>query len=338
MDRNLVFVFITLVVGLTVPFVSGSAAANTADALQSFYIISHVVSDAAPLWFDYVLDVRPINGDTVIQDIRIAPLNSYCPRPVTVKAVQRIVPGSRVRSLAKLSLCSLQEAAVASAIKAATPAGNFSIDDAVRFTIVAKCGATDKVFELPFPETVDLKLLKQTTPSVAALWSLANGVTRRAFGKSFSFYGVSSGQDAEFQELGSKIVPGLKYGKYDRGFASDRPLSSVLQDYIGPVADRDPASVQLEGVSPSQLEKYIAPEYPKLAKEARIEGEVVLQILIDTISGTVRSIGVTSGHPLLVSSAIAAARQWQFHPDAQLKQPTDVRVKFEFLCPSPEGP
>jgi TonB family protein len=59
--------------------------------------------------------------------------------------------------------------------------------------------------------------------------------------------------------------------------------------------------------------KQVSPIYPELAREAGIEGRVVLKILIDT-SGNVEKWEVVKGHPLLVDPSIEAARNWKFKP------------------------
>jgi TonB family protein len=55
------------------------------------------------------------------------------------------------------------------------------------------------------------------------------------------------------------------------------------------------------------------PKMPGLGKNLRISGQVVLAILVDQ-SGNVECIKVLSGHPLLISSAVEAARAWKFKP------------------------
>ena len=47
--------------------------------LSGFYVVTHVVSDASPFWYEYVLDVKPQGTDVLVREIRIAPLNSSCP-------------------------------------------------------------------------------------------------------------------------------------------------------------------------------------------------------------------------------------------------------------------
>jgi protein TonB len=50
-----------------------------------------------------------------------------------------------------------------------------------------------------------------------------------------------------------------------------------------------------------------------MAKAARIMGSVVLEAVL-TEEGKVSDLKFVSGHPLLVQSAIDAARQWQWQP------------------------
>ena len=55
------------------------------------------------------------------------------------------------------------------------------------------------------------------------------------------------------------------------------------------------------------------PTYPALARQARIQGQVVLHAIIDK-DGRVSELSVISGHPLLVQSALEAVRQWRYRP------------------------
>jgi TonB family protein len=57
----------------------------------------------------------------------------------------------------------------------------------------------------------------------------------------------------------------------------------------------------------------VQPLYPPIAKAARIQGTVVLQVLIGK-DGKVKEIGVQSGPPLLQQAAIDAVKQWIYKP------------------------
>jgi TonB family protein len=58
---------------------------------------------------------------------------------------------------------------------------------------------------------------------------------------------------------------------------------------------------------------YVAPEYPPGARAAHIEGTVKLRARIAS-DGSVTSLQLVSGHPLLVGAAIDAAKQWRYWP------------------------
>ncbi len=301
--------------------------------LKGFYVVTHVVSDASPFKYEYVLDVKPQGKDVLVREIRIAPLNSSCPG-ITVKAADHLRTNASPKKVAGVDLCSLNVAAVESAINAAQPRGVTPIEDTASHSIVAMCGRTQEVFELPYPETVDFKKLKRTSPRVASLWDLAYSVQRRSFGRNFSFYHASASQDAEFQALGAEVVPAIKSGIYDRGFANGNHLESQLKEYPGPVKETDPWAVEFVGSAPSNLKQYQLPMYPPLAKQTRIQGEVHLVVLLDTQTGLVKDMQVISGHPLLRDVAATAVREWQFTKGNPLKDSMDVILKFGLDCPS----
>jgi protein TonB len=57
----------------------------------------------------------------------------------------------------------------------------------------------------------------------------------------------------------------------------------------------------------------VQPPYPVIARQARIEGSVQVQIDISE-DGAVTNVTLLSGHPLLREAALRAAKQWQFIP------------------------
>ncbi len=63
----------------------------------------------------------------------------------------------------------------------------------------------------------------------------------------------------------------------------------------------------------SQLVKRVEPDYPELARQARVQGLVLLRVTIDE-KGDVVKIEVVRGHPLLVDAAVKAVRQWKYRP------------------------
>jgi TonB family protein len=73
------------------------------------------------------------------------------------------------------------------------------------------------------------------------------------------------------------------------------------------------------------------PEYPGAAREAGIEGQVVVEELIDT-TGSVADVRVlkTSGNALLDESAVKAAWKATFHPGRQRNRPVQVWVSIPY--------
>jgi periplasmic protein TonB len=84
----------------------------------------------------------------------------------------------------------------------------------------------------------------------------------------------------------------------------------------GVIAEEPPPSapVRVGGKikEPKKL-KNVAPEYPDIAKQARVQGVVVLEAIIDP-SGRVDNVRVLRGIPLLNEAALAAVRRWVYSP------------------------
>jgi len=65
------------------------------------------------------------------------------------------------------------------------------------------------------------------------------------------------------------------------------------------------------------------PVYPPLAKQARIQGAVVLEAVISK-QGGVENLRVISGHPLLIQAALDAVKQWKYKPTLLNGEPVEV--------------
>ena len=80
------------------------------------------------------------------------------------------------------------------------------------------------------------------------------------------------------------------------------------------------------------LLKRVTPKYPKAAKKAKIEGSVVLALVIGK-DGTVKDVHVVSGPNELVDAAMVAVKQWRYRPYKLLGQfveaNTTVTVNFQ---------
>ncbi len=77
------------------------------------------------------------------------------------------------------------------------------------------------------------------------------------------------------------------------------------------------------GVQMAKLVKKVIPEYPPLAKSARISGVVHLIGIIGR-DGTIRNLQLVSGHPLLARAALEAVQQWIYQPTLLSGEPVEV--------------
>jgi protein TonB len=75
-----------------------------------------------------------------------------------------------------------------------------------------------------------------------------------------------------------------------------------------------------------RLVRRIEPTYPRLAKQAGIEGQVELKALLD-VNGRVTHIEVKRGHPALISAATNAVSQWVYEPTYLNDRPVAVMLK-----------
>jgi periplasmic protein TonB len=80
------------------------------------------------------------------------------------------------------------------------------------------------------------------------------------------------------------------------------------------------------GVSTGLLIKKVTPNYPQLAKQARIQGSVVLQAEISK-EGSIQNLQLISGHPMLAPAAIEAVKQWRYKPYLLNGEPVAVETQ-----------
>jgi TonB family protein len=329
----------------TVPVATPSNQNKEEVALGGFYVVTQAVSDKGTPWADKILDVRAEVGGVRVREIRIAPMNRNCAHHVTVKAVERVLPNTTVAKVAgKFKLCTYPDDDFAGVIQVAKRdyIESESIETSASHTIVAKCGTQERLYELPYPETLKFETLKMADSRITDLWDLAEDVEDRTFGKDFSFAAATAEQNRERQELGTKVVPEIMAGKFDAGFPDSacafaecrvHNAKSALQGYGGVIDEKDPAFVEIVNVGSLRLVKAQLPEYSRDAQRAYAQGDVRLKIFFDPATGQVTNVEPQSGDDKLQDSAVKAAQMWQFQAGIGLKSPVEVTLRFEFRCP-----
>lgn len=233
-----------------------------APPLDRFYIVTQSIAppadsdsaarakptDPAPPWTDQILDVVPEATSVRVRKIEIVPAGAHCPpRAVIVRAAERTLNATTPQAIAgRQHICALNESDVRGVIDASErdEVQRANRDDFANQTIVALCGGREELFELPYPDTLRFHALGLADPHITALWKLSTDVESNAFGHPVNFSQMSAQEEAASQQFAAKLVPEIRAGAYDSGFAdSDCPYAacrdhsarSALQSYAGPL-------------------------------------------------------------------------------------------------------
>jgi protein TonB len=111
---------------------------------------------------------------------------------------------------------------------------------------------------------------------------------------------------------------------------ADNLLTSIINTAPPAPAPRPSISGPLrvsQGVESGFLLREVKPTYPPLARQARIQGAVVLQAIIGK-DGSIENLRVVSGHPMLAPAAIEAVRQWRYRPYTLNGEPVQVETEI----------
>ncbi len=111
-------------------------------------------------------------------------------------------------------------------------------------------------------------------------------------------------------------IPGGQMGGVIGGIISSTPVA------VPKVATPQRVRVS-QGVSQGLLVRRIQPNYPPLARQARIQGTVVLRAVISK-DGSIENLTLVSGHPMLAPAAIDAVKQWKYKPYLLNGEPVEV--------------
>jgi len=121
------------------------------------------------------------------------------------------------------------------------------------------------------------------------------------------------------------------------------PPAAAAESAEPPPVEKAPAAVpevsapeakpaRISQVSPGVLTYKVNPQYPAVARSARVQGSVVMHALIGT-DGTIQQLRVISGSPLLVNAAMEAVKKWRYRPylldGKAVEVETNITVNFK---------
>jgi periplasmic protein TonB len=116
-------------------------------------------------------------------------------------------------------------------------------------------------------------------------------------------------------------IPGGQMGGVIGGIISSTPVA------VPKVATPQRVRVS-SGVSSGLLIRRVNPTYPPLARQARIQGVVILQAQISK-DGSIENLQLISGHPMLAPAAIEAVKQWKYKPYLLNGEPVEVETQVQ---------
>ena len=89
-------------------------------------------------------------------------------------------------------------------------------------------------------------------------------------------------------------------------------IKKAIERVLRRRCDRFPGRIGGEVKAPSKI-RDVKPAYPAIARDARVQGVVIVEAIIDA-TGRVADTRVLRSIPLLDEAAVEAVRQWEFTP------------------------
>lgn len=100
------------------------------------------------------------------------------------------------------------------------------------------------------------------------------------------------------------------------------PLLATVLFAVHPARAQEPDTAE----SSRKIVTRVMPVYPDMARQFNVKGSVKLSAIVSG-DGTVKSLSVKGGHPLLVDAAETAIRKWRYAP-ASHETTESIEVNF----------
>lgn len=116
------------------------------------------------------------------------------------------------------------------------------------------------------------------------------------------------------------------------GGPNNSTLLNILASDMRPGAPPPPGTTPPRIIRVSKLDEglllhRVTPVYPPLARQARIQGPVVLRAMVGR-DGRIQGLQVIGGHPMLTKAAIDAVQQWRYRPYLLNNEPVEIETQI----------
>ncbi|HTZ98863.1 MAG TPA: TonB family protein [Candidatus Aquilonibacter sp.] len=120
--------------------------------------------------------------------------------------------------------------------------------------------------------------------------------------------------------------------------ASHAGLAYGQDQTPAPAAPEKPPRIRVGGsVTQAKIISRVTPIYPAIARMAQVQGTVVLHAVIAK-DGSVQSLELVSGPPMLVQAAIDAVKQWRYEPTLLAGKPVEVDTTVQVVFTLGDNP
>ena len=125
--------------------------------------------------------------------------------------------------------------------------------------------------------------------------------------------------------------PGARLAVENGRLAKETPSGAGFVEMVRTGAAGPGTARVSGGVLAGKMKKRVQPSFPTAAREAGVEGEVVVEVIVER-AGFVVFVRPVSGHSLLQRASVDAARQWTFSPTTLSGKPVNVigTIRFNF--------
>jgi len=112
------------------------------------------------------------------------------------------------------------------------------------------------------------------------------------------------------------------------GLPQDQAPASAGQSDAAPHRDLPQRVRVSNGVMQGLIVTKVPPKYPEKARKKRIQGTVLLHVMISK-TGDIETMELVSGHPVLVPAAMDAVKQWKYRPYLLNGNPVEVDTQIQ---------
>jgi hypothetical protein len=297
---------------------------------NQFEIGRHTFFDFGPPTDFYELFiVRPTANGTSINRITLTPPGNVCIAPAKLETASASISAPPTGLLGSTNPCTIPEKALRRELKRCK---NCLVFSGAEVVMQVQCGTQTRRIRSDILDRdmfdVAPKTPEHTSWTMRLLQRMDSAVGPGVMDK--PMFPIPETGEPPARESDAAVLRDLSAGKYDALFqgAPDKPSDLYRASQI----PQPPPRVRLVSSVPLQPEVFVQPEYPVLARMARIEGTVSFKFDIDRDGGAT-NLTFESGHPLLRAVLTRAVGGWRFPKDASDQQ-IHAMIEFTLNCPS----